>query len=453
MKTAIYTRISSDPTCRELGVRRQTDDCTALAELLGWDIVATWTDNDLSAFNGKLRPGFEAMLTAMAKREFGALICWHPDRLYRSLKDLQRLIETAQPAGVSIKTVQGGDIDLSNATGRMLATVVGSVSQMESEHKSERHVRAYMQKAEAGTWQTSNRPFGYTMTGVPLEPEATMIRTAVADVLSGKSIRSVATDWNAAGVTTTRGTAWSGPRVRRVLMNPRYAALKVHQDKVVGPGDWKPIIDENTHRGLVAFLSDESRKSRVSWERRFIGAGVFLCGQCGAPMRTAYPNGGKRVYVCSASNHVARQAAPVDAYVEFHVFEMLTGSDIHRRIGAVNSIDAEALHSSRAALGARLEALAGMFASGDIDAAQLRRGTTDLRTELAGVDAVLAEATATSPTARLLEAASSVEEAWEACSPDLRGKIISELLTVRVLKAPRGSKGFHPEYIDIKPKV
>ena len=70
----MYTRISDDHTGQGLGVQRQLDDCLALAERLGWDVVARYDDNDLSAFNGKTRPGFEAMLDAMKRGEFGALI-------------------------------------------------------------------------------------------------------------------------------------------------------------------------------------------------------------------------------------------------------------------------------------------------------------------------------------------------------------------------------------------
>lgn len=378
--------------------------------------------------------------------------CWHTDRLYRRIKDLERLVELTN--AVQIRTVNGGDLDLSTSTGRMVARILGSVAQQESGHHAERRVRFNVQKAANGTWQTAHRPFGYTMKGEPLEPEATMIRTAVTGVLGGKSIRSVAAEWNARGITTTRGTAWSAPRVRRILMNPRYAGLKVHQGRVVGAGDWEALIDEPAHRGMVAFLSDESRRSRVSWERRFIGAGVYVRGECGAPMRTTYPNGGKRVYACP-SNHVARMAEPVDEYVEMIVLGLLTGSDIHRRIGTVNSVDIDALYARRVALSVRLEELAGMFAAGDIDAAQLRRGTTDLRAQLAGVDMVLAEATATSPTAKLLkDAAGEVEHAWRNCSPDIdiKGKIISELMTVRILKSRRGVKGSHPEYIEVEPK-
>jgi site-specific DNA recombinase len=76
-RTAIYTRISADQTGERLGVTRQLDDCMALADRLGWPVVARFDDNDISAFNGKRRPGFEALLDAMKQGQVDALICWH----------------------------------------------------------------------------------------------------------------------------------------------------------------------------------------------------------------------------------------------------------------------------------------------------------------------------------------------------------------------------------------
>jgi DNA invertase Pin-like site-specific DNA recombinase len=280
MRACLYTRISNDQSGEELGVQRQLDDCTALAERLKLDIVATYTDNDLSAFNGKTRPGFEALLKAMKAREFGVLICMHTDRLYRSVKDLERLIDTAQESRVEIRTVNGGDLDLSTSTGKMLARILGSVAHAESEHKGERQRFANAQKAAAGKWQTANRTFGYTMTGKLVTKEANAIRTAVTDILAGTSINEIARRWNAAGLKTTLVGAerkrngrtytvdgtWNAPSVRRLLMLPRLAGLKVHQGKVVGPGEWTPIIDPDVHRGLVAYLSDPSRVICTSFE-------------------------------------------------------------------------------------------------------------------------------------------------------------------------------------------
>src|SRR3984957_19650849 len=105
MRAAVYTRISQDATGQPAGVSRQLEDCEALADRLGWEVTQRYEDNDLCAYSGHTRPGFEAMLKAMADSEFGAVICWHPDRLFKSMTDLERLIPIATDRGAKLRTV------------------------------------------------------------------------------------------------------------------------------------------------------------------------------------------------------------------------------------------------------------------------------------------------------------------------------------------------------------
>lgn len=131
------------------------------------------------------------MLDAVKRGQYDVPVCWHPDRLYRSMKDLEHVIEVCDAAGVPIRTVNGGDLDLSNATGKMLARILGSVNRQESEHKAERQRRANIQRAEAGSWWSSHRVFGYTLDG-RIEPwEAKALRRAAADILAGRSLSSI----------------------------------------------------------------------------------------------------------------------------------------------------------------------------------------------------------------------------------------------------------------------
>jgi hypothetical protein len=53
VRAAIYVRISSDRTGAGLGVARQEEDCRALCERLGWQVVRVYPDNDVSAYSGK----------------------------------------------------------------------------------------------------------------------------------------------------------------------------------------------------------------------------------------------------------------------------------------------------------------------------------------------------------------------------------------------------------------
>jgi site-specific DNA recombinase len=69
LRVAIYTRISQDRTGAELGVERQLEDCQALAKANGWTVVAEYSDNDISAYGGKRRPGYAALLDAIKNRD------------------------------------------------------------------------------------------------------------------------------------------------------------------------------------------------------------------------------------------------------------------------------------------------------------------------------------------------------------------------------------------------
>jgi site-specific DNA recombinase len=452
VRAAIYTRISDDPTGRGLGVARQLEDCKALAKRHGWRVVKCFDDNDISAYSGKTRPGFEAMLAAMKAGDFGALICWHTDRLYRNMADLERVIEIADANRIEIRTVQGGTLDLSTSAGRMVARILGSVARQESEHTSERRKRANAQKAASGQWSAARRPFGYTMTGAPVEREAAAIATAVSDVLAGKSIRAITREWNAAGLKTA-GSAkqWTSPMMRKVLTNPRYAALVVHQGKVVGQGNWTPIIDEDTHHGLVAYLSDPSRVTKLGFERKYQGSGVYRCGVCGEPLRAFIPSGGKaRAYICP-DRHVRRQGITLDEYIDMLVIGHLAQADIARLVSSP-SVDVARLHSQKQALQARQDELAGLFAEGSINATQLKRGTAQLTTAVATLDAELAAATQGSPLAGFAGVTrhEQLEQRWKKTPADIRGKIIDQLMVVTVDRCPRGLRRFDASYIAIE---
>jgi DNA invertase Pin-like site-specific DNA recombinase len=467
---AIYTRISQDSTGQQLGVTRQLEDCTQLADRLGWKVVTRFDDNDISAYDGRRRPGFEAMLTAMKAGEFGALICWHTDRLYRSMKDLERLIDVAEDKGVQLRTVQGGDIDLATSAGRMIARILGSVARQESEHKGERHRRANQQKREAGAWRaTGRRKFGYTNSGEPLDREATAFRDAAGAVLGGRSLRSVANEWNAQGLLTTGGKPWSNLQLRRALKRPLYAGLVEHNGHIVGCGQWAALIDETTHHGLVAMLSDPERGRGGNFETKHMGSGVYLCGKCGGKLYAAFPHGpGKLHYTCrDGRNHLGRSGALLDAYVEAIVLAWFSQPKTRKRLSTLlnrgRDVDVKALQSQRDALQARMDKLARMHVAGDIDDSQLRSGTIEHRAQRDAIDKVLGKVARRSPAAGML-AADDPRAYWDGCSPDLRGKIVDEIMTVTVKPAPRGpwfKDRNNPtlaewerfgEYVDIKPK-
>lgn len=478
---AIYTRISQDQTGQRAGVTRQLEDCQALADRCGFTVEAHhhFDDNDISAYSGKRRKGYEAMLAALQRGEFTAILCWHPDRLYRSLKDLERLIDIADATGAQIKSVNGGDFDLSNATGKMIARILGSVSRQESEHKAERQRRANAQRRAAGRYPMMHIPFGYERTGdtiTPTEPQASMIRAAAASVLAGVSLNSICKDWNARGFTTTYGNRWYNGGLRRVLTNPTYAACTVipraagARNRIAGDGDWEPILDRETHDALVAVLSDPARFKHNRFERTYIGSGVYVCGLCGNRLRGKWlKRDGKAAYVCapdlkpgdhrsSGPMHLSRLVAPLDAYVDNQVLELLTDyPNIRARLLASrpDAVDLGPMHTRRAALVERRKELIRLLGKGLLPGPEVEAEAEGLVEQIAAIDATLAEAAASSAAMALLNGDASVPllTRWANCTPDMKGKIIDELMIVTVQKAPRGQKKFLSNCVDIDVKI
>ena len=88
-----------------------------------------------------------------------------------------------------------------------------------------------------------------------------------------------------------------------------------------------------------------------------------------------------------------------------------------------------------------------------------RRGTASLRSQLTGIDQKLAAAAATSPALSLTDGdpdADELKSRWKATSPDLKGKIIDQLMVVTILPSVKGRGGggntFNPDLINIKPR-
>lgn len=197
-KAAIYVRISQYRAGAGLGVERQEEDCRKLAERLGWTVVGVYPDNDTSAYSGKRRPKFEALLDLVRARAVDVVVAWHPDRIVRNPRELEDVIDALDHARCKVETVRAGTLDLSTRSGRTTARLVGAVARDESEAKSERLRAMHEAKVRAGEWKGGPRPYGYRQGGdaglLVDETEATIIRWAAERVLAGENLHALCMD-------------------------------------------------------------------------------------------------------------------------------------------------------------------------------------------------------------------------------------------------------------------
>lgn len=191
---AVYARISLDQEGEGLGVKRQVEDCEALAASLGWTVAEVYTDNDASAFSGKKRPAYGRMMADIAEGHRDGVVIYHPDRLSRRPIEVEQFLETLQSASVNqVRFVASGGLDIGNGDGLMMLRVLGAVAAHESASKSRRIKRKNDERAAAGLPNVSgNRPFGYEADWITVvEDEAAALREVVERFLAGESQRSL----------------------------------------------------------------------------------------------------------------------------------------------------------------------------------------------------------------------------------------------------------------------
>ena len=84
-RVALYLRVSTTGQ----NTTNQRRELEAVAKRHGWEVVQVFSDNGISGAKGrKDRPGLDALLKAVARREFDMVAAWSVDRLGRSLQDL-----------------------------------------------------------------------------------------------------------------------------------------------------------------------------------------------------------------------------------------------------------------------------------------------------------------------------------------------------------------------------
>lgn len=454
----IYCRISRDRAGAGLGIERQTADCRALAERLGWTVLRVESDNDISAYSGKRRPGYERALAALESGEASAVVAWHADRLHRRNVELERFLDVIEQSGAEVATVQSGPVDLASPSGRMSARILAAVASHEVEHATQRIRAEKAQALAAGRFRGGLRPFGYERDGLTLRPvEADLIRQAITDVTTGKPLRAVAREWTQAGHLTTLGKAWTAPSMKVTLTRWRNAGLVELNGEPAGAAQWEAIVTEDEVRAVRAVLADPARRTSRGNQRKFQGSGIYIDAATGNPMKATMSNRVEPQPIYRADprgpGSATADADDLDEYVSAAVCARLSEPDA-RELLATPGIDTRALSAQRAGLASRLDELAGLFADGAITGAQLARASADLRTQLDAVDAQLAAATEHSELGPLL-VAEDIRAAWDGpngLDVDPRARIIKSL--ARITISPMTTKGvrrtFKPEAVEIE---
>lgn len=327
-KVVIYARMSQDRPGEREGtkVERQVDDCRKLIGLKRWKLVHDpFVDNNVSAYSGKPRPQYRAMVDLIKADGIQGIVVWHMDRLYRSPKELEELIDLAEGKDLSILSVEGESMDLTTGDGQLVARILASVAKKSSDDTRRRVLRGKDAGKERGGYHgggREGRPYGYDFerdedgkavpgSMHPVKAEAAIIREVASRALAGEALNRIATDLNLRGKVTVGKHRWRPATIKRLLMSPVQAGLVVKRDKetdkveIVREGTWPAIISREEHEKLVRRLSrlksPGARKGPRPSRQKLPLVGLVYCKRDGVRMQaTSVSSNTRQVYRCDS---------------------------------------------------------------------------------------------------------------------------------------------------------
>src|ERR1700738_677134 len=126
-RVALYLRVSTS----EQTTKNQRRELEAVADRHGWLVASAFEDAGISGAKGReQRPGLDALMKAVARREIDMVAAWSVDRLGRSLTGLLELLTELHAKKIDLYLHQQG-LDTSTPSGRAMFQMMGVFAEFE----------------------------------------------------------------------------------------------------------------------------------------------------------------------------------------------------------------------------------------------------------------------------------------------------------------------------------
>ncbi|NPC97881.1 recombinase family protein [Nocardioides sp. zg-DK7169] len=268
-RCAIYVRISVAQEA-SVSIDRQVEAAEQYAAARGWQVVATFRDEGVSATHNKPedRAGWRALLDS--PESFDAVVIWKLDRLARRVLDFHLANEALQQRGAGIVAVENA-IDMTTPDGRFVAGVLATFAEYEADAISARVKAARNHLLKAGRVVGGTVPYGWRSVPNPdgngyvlaKDPDRIdFVRGAAERVAAGASIYSTVQWLNEVGAplpgvsqASRKRDGWAYSTVERLLRNPVLAGMTAYNPGNVSkqrgtevlrdPDTGLPVVDES----------------------------------------------------------------------------------------------------------------------------------------------------------------------------------------------------------------
>ena len=278
----IYTRVSTEDQAREgFSLPEQKERLELYCKLNDYEIKEYYTDAGISAKTGNHRPEYERMLEDGRQGKINMIIAYKLDRITRSTKDWETLIEYSEKYDVALAFVND-NIDTTNANGKMISRIMMSVSQNEIERTSERTKVGLVGAIKAGNIP-SQTPLGYKRENKKLVPDPLtkdIIVRMYQLYFEGNSYQRIANIFNEEKVANKK---WRDNTILEMIENPIYKGDFIHGKRTNHPTYYENVVEPLVSKEMWECCQVQKKKNSRNYMRSqtYIFLQKLKCPKCG----------------------------------------------------------------------------------------------------------------------------------------------------------------------------
>jgi DNA invertase Pin-like site-specific DNA recombinase len=298
----IYARYSSHSQ-KDASIEQQFREIREYCSQNNITVIGEYADHAISGTTDK-RPEFQRMIADAKKKTADLIVCWRVDRFARNRDEAAMYRIQLKRHGV--KVAYAMEPIPEGAVGVLIESTLEGFAEFFSTKLGE-DIRRGLKDNAVNCLVNGNIPIGYArgLDGkFEVDPaKASIVREAFESYAAGMNTQQIVNSFNARGLQTKRGAAFTICSLRSVLHNERYTGVYKYNDVRVEDG-CPAIVSKELFDMVQKKISDTARAPASSWSRvSYLLTGKLFCGLCGHTMigDSAYGKGNNRhyYYVCS----------------------------------------------------------------------------------------------------------------------------------------------------------
>ena len=477
-KTAVareYLRVSLDKTGEKHSTDEQHDQNRHAAESHGWQLGEPYTDTgSASRYSTKARGEFDRLMADLRNDAFGAdvLILWESSRGSRREGEWVTLVDLLEERGVLVHvTTHGRTYDASNPRDRRSLLEDAIDSAYESSKMSGRLKRTIAARAAAGA-PHGREPYGYRrryeivgarkvfVAQEPHPTEAPVVRELFDRITKGHSLKGIAKDFAARGITKHSGGPFSAPHLRDIALRPLYIGKRAHRPGTSGgrtsepgvfgtlyAGSWEPLVSEAKFYAVQRILAAPERKTSRPGRGTHLLSMIARCGVCSGPLTARNRRDRSREYQCPSKGCVRVDYVQLTELAEEQILDYLGDPDLVGQLTANDGRDDAELRRIEDDLAkhrARLDELEREVERGETTARMASAEERGLNVKIADAEVRKAELSTPSALRDMISPGADVARRWKGAPMSTKRAVARLLLAPDVLGELRVVRKPHP---------